>query len=155
MRLATQPRPCQASLVDTGWLKDGLTEAGLEPDEVEAAVSQLLERWRRRRPMAPREARLAERVTDPLLSFSRLLEDPLEAALPLVDRRARTLSSASTTHLLVDAGLDPVVAAAYAKVVIEVMTIEALYEPLWRALGRAGPLELETLAGMDWASALD
>src|SRR6185503_4809555 len=39
----------------------------------------------------------------------------------------------------------------YAKVVIEAFEPRDLYGPVWKALGKAGPVDLDELRRMDWS----
>ena len=51
---------------------------------------------------------------------------------------------------MTEAGLDPVVSMAFAKVIEEAFTPKDLYQPVWEALGHKGPVDLDTLRREDW-----
>ncbi|MEL6186679.1 MAG: hypothetical protein AAFU79_18825, partial [Myxococcota bacterium] len=49
-------------------------------------------------------------------------------------------------ELFATVGVDPVVAMACARVVVELHSPESFYAPAWRALGREEPIDLADLA---------
>lgn len=142
--------------MDTTWLNGLFVEAGLEPDEAAAASARLVGRWQARHRPSPKARSLLSGVSrDPMASFERLTTEHLDGAVPLVDPRGPSWAVGSVARLFEDAGLDPVVAMAYAKVMVEMYEVEDLYGPLWRALGRTGAVDIEALAQLDWTSVLE
>ncbi|MCA9554503.1 MAG: hypothetical protein KC933_30995 [Myxococcales bacterium] len=138
--------------MDTRWLVELFQEVGLEPDQAEQAADITVRRLlRRQRP--PRKGRssnlIQHMVRDPLVSVNRIIGKGDEG-LPFVDPDTQTLSVAAFSDVLGDAGLDPVVSMAFAKVVVEAYEPKDLYAPVWKALGNEGELDLETLRRADW-----
>lgn len=139
-------------VVDTRWLVDLFTEAGLEPDQAEASARVALGRLlRRQRPArgVRRTAIVQHLVRDPLISVNRIIGRGDEG-LPLYDPETGRLSVTGFSDVLAEAGLDPVVAMAFAKVVAEAFEPAQLFEPVWRALGEEGDVDLEALRRADW-----
>lgn len=138
--------------MDTRWLVELFQEVGLEPDQAERAADVTVRRLlRRQRP--PRQGKagniIQHLVRDPLISVNRIVGKGDEG-LPFVDPDTQTLSTAAFSDVLSEAGLDPVVAMAFAKVVVEAYAATDLYAPIWTALGNPGAPDLEALRRADW-----
>ena len=139
----------------TRWLFELLTEAGLEPDRAKIAAGKVRGRMLRRvapaaAPRSPGAAMRDRLVGDPLVSFNRLV-GASDDQLPFIDGASNRLSEVAFATVLSEAGLDADVGLAFAKVVVELATPEALYEPIWVALGGVGPVDLPRLRRMDWS----
>jgi len=139
--------------VDRRWLIRLFQEAGLEADQAEQAGQIALARMIRRE--RPRDAvQPVRRVTDfmvrdPLASLARIVGWSA-TGLPFVDLDG-SLSNAAVTDAFLRAGLDPIVAMAFARVVVEAYTARDFYQPLWEGLGHKGPVDLRALAQLDWS----
>ena len=138
--------------MDALWLVDLFSEAGLEPEQAEACATVALGRLlRRQRPARGlrRTAIVQHLVRDPLISVNRIIGRGDEG-LPLYDAETDRLSVTAFSDVMAEAGLDPVVAMAFAKVVVEAYDPPQLFEPVWRALGHDDPVDLEALRREDW-----
>ena len=138
--------------VDIRWLVELFQEVGLEPTQAERAADITVRRLlRRQRP--PRRGRagnlIQHMVRDPLVSVNRIIGKGDEG-LPFVDPDTQTLSTAAFSDVLSEAGMDPVVSMAFAKVVVEAYAPTDVYAPIWTALGNEGPPDLEALRRADW-----
>ena len=89
-------------------------------------------------------------VRDPLRSLTRIVGQGA-ASLPFVEEETEALSAAAFSDIFGDAGLDPVVAMAFAKVMVEAYGPADIYQPLWEALGHTGEVQLSELRKLDWA----
>lgn len=105
-----------------------------------------------RRPRLKRKksSLLSHMVRDPLQSLSRIVGQG-GADLPFVEDETEKLSAAAFSDVFGEAGLDPVVAMAFAKVVVEAYSPQEIYQPLWIAFGRSGDVDLGELRKMDWS----
>ena len=141
--------------MDNRWLVEMFLEAGLEDEDsrkaADACIVRLLTRERPKRRDREKRALTDYLVRDPLVSLNRIIGRG-EEGLPFVDAETRRLSSAMLGHTAAEAGLDPAVAIAYAKVVVEVYEPEHLYQPIWEGLGHSGPVDLEVLRHEDWSA---
>ena len=130
------------SPMDKLWLESMYRHCGLEPAEVGAAAEATLKRLlRRERPeggAAPRRPLIEALIRDPLVSMNRIIGRG-DAGLPFVDEDNGKLSASAFGHILGEAGLDPVVAMAYGKVVAEAYEAKDLYQPVWEGLDQTGP----------------
>lgn len=139
--------------MDRSWLVRIFREVGLEPPDAEAAAEATLKRMLRRERLltgAERKGSLLQHlVRDPLVSLNRIVGKGDEG-LPLVDAEMGGLNVAAVSDTLGQSGLDPVVAMAFAKVVVEAYTPEDLYQPVWEGLGHEGDVDLEVLRREDW-----
>lgn len=141
--------------MDKTWLVKLWEDVGLEG---EAAGRAAEETWRRLvRRERPRALEPASRrslteflVRDPLVSLNRIIGRG-DAGLPFFDDDTKALSLIAFGNVLTDSGVDPVVAMAYAKVVVEAYEPADFYGHVWTALGKEGPVELEALRRMDWS----
>ncbi|MFO0727174.1 MAG: hypothetical protein U1E65_25565 [Myxococcota bacterium] len=88
-------------------------------------------------------------TADPLVSVNRILGLG-DGGLPFYDDLLGRLSEVDFALVFGEAGLGPETAIARAKQVVEASTPEAIFTPIWRALGQHGPLELEALRRLDW-----
>ncbi len=140
--------------MDSTWLVRLYEDVGLAPDQAARAAEETRQRLlRRERPRAPEIARRSITdylVRDPLTSLNRIIGRG-DSGLPFFDEETKQLSPIAFGNLLTDIGLDPVVAIAYAKVVVEAFEPKDLYGPVWEALGQKGPVNLDTLRRMDWS----
>lgn len=146
----------QTQAVDAQWLEELFVDAGLEPDEARAASREAIRRLlagpvsgERPETSASSSGIRAALVSDPAASVSRILTAGY-LGLPFHDPDTGGLSVALVADVLADVGLDPVVAMAYARVVVEVAEPERFYAPIWRALGQEGPLDLRRMADLDF-----
>jgi hypothetical protein len=140
--------------VDSSWLVRLYEDVGLSPDQAARAAEETRQRLLRRE--RPRVAADGSRrsitdflVRDPLVSLNRIIGRG-DSGLPFYDEESNQLSSVAFGSLLADIGLDPVVAIAFAKVVVEAYEPKDLYTPIWEALGQNGPLDLDRLRLLDW-----
>lgn len=139
--------------MDKDWLNKMFEEAGLDPKRARQAARVVLERILRRdqgsvSPTRAQNIRTAL-VKDPLVSFNRIIGRG-DGGLPFVDVEEGCLSSIGLASAFTDAGIDPAVATAYAKVVAEAYGPEEFYQEVWRGLGRTDPVVLDELTRMDW-----
>lgn len=135
------------------WLERLFLEADLEPAEAEVGARQCLLRLLDgpHKPLSRHEPGILGALSkDPLASVNRILGRG-DLGLPLHDPDTGRLSVTSLADALNDAGLDPVVAMAHARLFVEVVDPEDFYGPVWQALGGKGPVELDALAKMDWS----
>lgn len=142
-----------ATAVDKHWLNRMFEEAGLDPKRSREAARVVLERILRRDQGSVPPARVANLrgalVRDPMVSFNRIIGRG-DGGLPFVDAEDGGLSAISLASAFTDAGIDPAVSTAYAKVVAEAFTPEDLYREVWRGLGRTEDVRLDELCRMDW-----
>lgn len=150
--------------VDVSWLLRIYGECGLSPENAQRCAEATVQRFALRRPdttpaigsdasIRARRLRLKRAmVKDPLATLGRFIGPEGEGALPLVDRETLNLSEPAFAQTFIEAGLDPVVAMAYAKVVAFGFTPYDIYRPVWIGLGRSGPVDFGALARMDWSS---
>jgi hypothetical protein len=128
-------------------------DCGLKPEVAARAARLTIERLGAR--SAPRRrarGSLRDRGDrDPVGTIRRIAGSD-DGALPLVDGVSGTLSLPAVSVLLEGAGLAPMVALAYAKVVVEACRPEDFYRPVWSALGRSGPVVLGELREAEWAT---
>lgn len=141
--------------MDKQWLTKMFEEAGLEPDQAEKAAEQttlrLLKRERPTRVDEPKRRSLLDNlVRDPLVSLNRIVGRG-DAGLPFVDEDLTKLSAAAFSDVFAEAGMDPVVGMAFAKVVEEAFTPQDLYQPVWEGLGHEGEVDLDRLRREDWS----
>jgi hypothetical protein len=142
-------------VVDKTWLVRLYEDAGLPPEQAARAAEEthgrLLRRERHQRSEGVQKRSLVEfLVRDPLVSMNRIIGRG-DVGLPFYDDQTKRLSLVAFGNVMSDVGIDPVVAMAYAKVVVEAFEPRDLYQPVWAALGRAGVVELEELRRMDWS----
>jgi hypothetical protein len=90
-------------------------------------------------------------TADPLVSVNRILGLG-DGGLPFFDDLLGRLSEVDFALVFGEAGLGPETAIARAKLVVEAHSAQDIFLPVWRALGQAGPLELETLRRLDWTA---
>lgn len=157
-RLARRTWTCETGGV-TGFLKALFVEAELTPDEAERAAQEAWSRitgpppqseglggetvlgsWAWETPRSFREAL----VSRPEGSLARILS--VDEGLPFLDASSGQLSVVGLAELFATVGVDPVVAMACARVVVELQSPESFYAPAWRALGREEPIDLADLA---------
>lgn len=141
-----------ATALDKGWLTEIFVECGLEADQADRAADVCLSRLlQRERPGVGVERRslVEHMVRDPLLSMNRILGKG-DGGLPLLEEDSDGLSVAAVANILVDAGLDPVVSMAFAKVAAEAFTPDDFYRPLWKGLGHRGDVDYDVLRREDW-----
>lgn len=141
--------------MDKTWLIRLYQDVGLTAEQADKAAEEtrvrLLRRERPKRAEGQKPKSLvANLVRDPLVSLNRIIGRG-DSGLPFYDEETRQLSLISFSNLLSEIGLDPVVALAYAKVVIEANDPRDLYRPVWHALGREGEVDLAELQMMDWS----
>lgn len=140
--------------MDKTWLLKLYEDVGLPADQASKAADEtLLRLLRRERPrIAGRDKRslVDFLVRDPLVSMNRIIGRG-DVGLPFYDDDLGKLSVVAFSNVLGDVGTDPVVALAYAKVVVEAFEVQDLYGPVWNALGKKGPVELDELRRMDWS----
>lgn len=142
--------------MDASWLNKLYENAGLEPDQADRAAKETMLRLLRRERPTPTGSGARRSLTeffsrDPMVSVSRIVGKG-DAELPFYDEDTRKLSPIAFGNLFSEIGLDPVVAMAYARVVVEAFDVSDLYEPIWRALGQSGPLDIEHLRKLDWTA---
>lgn len=150
--------------VDASWLLRIYGECGLSAEDARRCADATIRRFCLRKPdtsdpklhdpsVKARRLRIRQAlIKDPWASLGRFIGPGTDAALPLIDRETGTLSEPALAQTFAEAGLDPVVAMAYAKVVAFGFTPYDLYRPIWMALGRPGPIDFATLARIDWSS---
>jgi hypothetical protein len=139
--------------VDKHWLTNMFEECGLTPEQAEQAANACLTRLlKRERPgIAVHRRSLVEHlIRDPLVSMNRILGRG-DSGLPFVEDDSGELSPPAFASMLSDAGLDPVVSMAFAKVVAEAYTPEDLYQPIWNGLGHEGKVDFDALRREDWS----
>jgi hypothetical protein len=127
-------------------------DAGLEPEQAEKAAERTTVRLlERERPTQVERKRslLDHLVRDPLVSVNRIIGRG-DTGLPFVDATTGALSPAAFSDVFGEAGLDPIVGMAFAKVVAEAYTPADLYQTVWEGLGHSGPVDFETLRREDW-----
>lgn len=139
--------------LQTRWLEELFVEAGLTREQAAKASAVTARRLlRRERPVKRvfggrfRDSLLA----DPLVSVNRILGLG-DTGLPFYDEDRGTLSEVAFTTALAESGLDADVALAFAKVVVEAVTPQQLFQPVWAALGGEGEVDLESLRQLDWS----
>lgn len=141
--------------MDDAWLEAMYREAGLEPEEAKAAAAETLARLMAREHRPPGESsrrRITEAlVQDPMSSVSRILGHG-DLGLPFHDPETNRLSEIAVADAFAEVGMDPVVAMAYARVVVEMCEPADFYRPLWTGLGKRGEPDLGELARLDWTS---
>lgn len=130
-------------------------DVGLPAEQAERVAEETRKRMlRRERPKGSEGGRKRSLVDflvrDPLVSMNRIIGRG-DVGLPFYDDEMRKLSVVAFSNVMSDVGIDPVVALAYAKVVVEAYEAKDLYGPVWVALGREGPLDLDELRRMDWS----
>ena len=140
-------------VLEAGWLLEIFETIGLDPHRAGLAAEAARRRLACWSPTARRPA--GEGLTrffskDPQASFRRITGIP-GGALPFHDQEDGRLSVVELTSVLVEIGLDDDVALAFAKVVAEAYEPEELFQPVWEALGRRGPVDLGVLRGLDWS----
>jgi hypothetical protein len=141
--------------VNNSWLLRLYEDVGLTREQAQKAAEETRQRLLRRE--RPRKLGSTQRplteflVRDPLISLNRIIGRGDEG-LPFFDEESKQLSLIAFSSLLAEIGLDPVVALAFAKVVVEAWEPKDLYGPIWTALGQKGPLDLEALRRMDWTT---
>lgn len=145
----------QKPKLDKSYLVELFTEAGLEPAEAETAAEATWRRLlRRSRPdqLSPvrRGDLLSSLVRDPMVSFNRIVGLG-DDRLPFLDEVTGKLSLVAFASVLDEIGMVPDVALAYAKVMVEMYEPSQLFQPVWNALEREGPVELEVLRTLDWS----
>lgn len=150
--------------VDASWLLRIYGECGLSAEDARRCADATIRRFCLRRPdttdpklhdpsVKARRLRIRQAlVKDPWASLGRFIGPGTDAALPLVDRETGALSEPAFAQTFAEAGLDPVVAMAYAKVVAFGFTPFDFYRPIWMALGRPGAIDFGVLARLDWSS---
>ena len=139
------------------WLENMFLDCGVDQEDALAAArhtfNRLITRKSRKRTKTG-ENRLnlrASMVTDPLVSFQRITGAG-SGALPFYDAETHTLSTVEFTFVLRDAGLTTDVALAFAKVVVEVVTPESFFQPVWDVLkGKGRPIDWDELRRTDWS----
>jgi hypothetical protein len=141
--------------LDPTWLTTTFRDAGLTSEQAEragvTALRRLLRRHRNATAARP-DARFRSALTaDPLVSVNRILGLG-DGGLPFYDDHARRLSEHDLMAVLGEIGLESEVALAFAKVVVEAVEPELWFEPVWRALGRTGPVMLDELRRLDWSA---
>jgi hypothetical protein len=141
--------------VEKTWLTKLYEDVGLPAEQAaKAADETLLRLLRRERPRIAGPQRRASLVDflvrDPLVSMNRIIGRG-DVGLPFYDDDLQKLSVVAFSNVLGDIGIDPVVALAYSKVVVEAFEVGDLYGPLWKALGKTGPFDLDELRRMDWS----
>lgn len=141
--------------LDPTWLTTTFRDAGLTSEQAEragaATLRRLLRRHRNAAPARP-DARFRSALTaDPLVSVNRILGLG-DGGLPFYDEHAQRLSEHDLTSVLGEIGLDSAVSLAFAKVVVAAVEPEVWFEPVWRALGRTGPVLLDELRRLDWSA---
>jgi hypothetical protein len=146
----------ERGIVERAWLVRMYEESGLDSAVAARAAEHTLSRILRREdaaapPPGPRRPLSASFVRAPLDTLARLA-GKRDGQLPLVDGLAGALSVPAIAQVLEQAGLEPIVALAYAKVVVAAYSPEELYAPLWALLGERGPVDLEALRRRDWAA---
>jgi hypothetical protein len=144
----------ERGIVDTAWLVRMYEESGLDSAVAARAAGHTLARILRREDLpdpAPGQRRplSASFVRAPLDTLARLAGKG-DGRLPLVDGVAGGLSAPAIAQVLEEAGLESIVALAYAKVVVAAYSPEELYAPLWALTGERGPVDLEALRRRDW-----
>ncbi len=139
--------------MDPTWVEEVFLEAGLEPEVAGPAAHLTVARL-----LAPRRPR-SERgrvriidalVKDPTHSVARILGEG-DLGLPFHDPGTGRLSAAALAGVFAEVGEDPVVAMAFARVVVEACDPGEFYRPLWEGLGRTDELDLAALARLDFA----
>lgn len=142
-----------ATAVDKTWLNKMFEEAGLDPKRARQAARVVLERILRRDQGAVPAGRTSNLrgalVRDPMVSFNRIIGRG-DGGLPFVDAEEGGLSPISLASAFTDAGIDPAVSTAYAKVVAAAFQPEDLYREVWKGLGKSGEVQLEELCSLDW-----
>lgn len=145
----------RAVTLEPTWLTAIFRDAGLTAEQAEQAGALALRRLLRRQRKAadPRsDARFRTALTaDPLVSVNRILGLG-DGGLPFYDDRTGRVSEVDVTSILTEIGLDPSVALAFAKVVVEATDPETWLGPVWTSLGRTGPLVLDELRQLDWSA---
>lgn len=130
-------------------------DVGLPAEQAERVADETLARiLRRERPRGSegghKRSLVDFLVRDPLVSMNRIIGKG-DVGLPFYDDELRKLSVVAFSNVMSDVGIDPVVALAYAKVVVEAFEAKDLYGPVWAALGKPPPLDLDELRRMDWS----
>jgi hypothetical protein len=150
----------QKSTLSYEWLCELYQNIGLDASDVDSAAERT---WRRlvtrtHRTNAPSKSKRQDlrsaMVADPMVSFHRITGTGL-SGLPFYDEERNILDAVEFTFIMRDAGLTSDVALVFAKVVVEMMTPEQFFGPIWTALGQRGPLDLEELRRMDWSPLRD
>ena len=153
--VARDLRSCQIGPVEKVPFEEVFVEAGLQPEVAARAAEETVARLLAREPSleagtAADGGFASALVKNPMLSVSRILrEDDIQ--LPLYDPGTRRVSAASMMQVLIEAGLEPAVAMAFSRVVVELCEPEDFYRPVWKALGRTDEVDLRTLARLDWS----
>lgn len=141
--------------MDNSWLREIYLEAGFEPEQAERAAEATWTRLLRRETSSivdRRPKRLVDvLVGDPMVSLNRIIGRGDEG-LPYVDPETGELASFSLANTFHEAGLDRIVAQAYANVVVELVGAEGFYRPVWDALALPGSFDLEALRLADWSA---
>jgi len=139
------------------WLENIFLDCGVDQEDAVVAArhtfNRLITRKSRKRPKTG-ENRLnlrASMVTDPLVSFQRITGAG-SGALPFYDEETHTLSAVEFTFVLRDSGLTTDVALAFAKVVVELVTPESFFLPVWEVLkGKGRAIDWDELRKSDWS----
>jgi hypothetical protein len=141
--------------VDKTFLVKIYEEVGLPTEQAERVAEETrLRMLRRERPRGSeggaKRSLVDFLVRDPLVSMNRIIGRG-DVGLPFYDDEMGQLSVVAFSSVMSDVGIDPVVALAYAKVVVEAFMPSDLYQPVWVALGREGAVDLDELRRMDWS----
>lgn len=138
------------------WLVRMYLECGLEEEQAKEAATvtqiRLLKRQNSEKSPVRRLGSFAltqSLVRDPLVSFNRIVGLGT-IDLPFYDGERGMLSLVAFASVLDEIGLEADVALAFAKVVVEAFDPEEFYLPIWNALGRTDPINLEELRRLDW-----
>lgn len=101
-------------------------------------------------------ARITEALDpSPEGALARLVAPPSQENLPFLDEdEPERLSVVSFAEVMAVAGVDPVVAMASARLLVELNDAEALYGPLWQACGEGGTFHPTALAQKNWRAHL-
>ncbi len=128
-------------------------ECGLEAEHIEITATETLRRLVRREYVPPEEK--SERplirsiVRDPWVSYGRIVGRG-GADLPFVSEEEDKLSPAAFASVFMDAGMDPIVAMAFANVMVEAYGPKDFYSGLWKLLKLEGNYESQKLRAVDW-----
>ena len=140
-------------MLDRKYLGQIFRDVGLSAQEADSASVIALRRLvrRQRPPKAPAGLGFRGALTaDPLVSVNRILGLG-DGGLPFYDDLNARLSEVDFALVLGEAGLAPDAAIQHAKHVVERSSPEAIFGPVWRALGETGALDLEALRRLDWS----
>lgn len=139
-------------MLEPTYLGQIFRDVGLSPEQADRAAGIALRRLIRRQRPPKATTGLGFRgalTADPLVSVNRILGLG-DGGLPFYDDLLARLSEVDFALVFGEAGLEPEVAIARARAVVEAHGPATIFLPVWSALGQRGPLNLDALRRLDW-----